>query len=402
MSKPVYGSAAMEEAWAAYLRGLEEIRQSIFNHRFAEAQRERNEAYYLFQQVQAEAFQVALAPRPDYPRFFSLFDPMTFTWGIPNPDFIYTRTYLDGRRTYRIRGRRGNSLFVVIQALNAHLTLPGDRLKLLGEYDLDALKIADDGSFELIASAAEHEGNWIPLDPASDRNFILVREAFVDWSSEQRTEMQVEVMDDLEPRPIVYGEAEMIRRLEDAVRFMKALVLGVSIKGVEDVFTMAGGWNRFAVPKFSGASAAANSATYNMLAYRIEPDEALVIELDPPNPRYWGIQLGDSWNQAIDYTFHQSTLNMHQAVTDADGKIRAVICHRDPGIRNWLTPVDSHKGTVMVRWYFAQGAATPTARLVPYAEIDRHLPRDAARITPEARRTELKRRQRAIERRFTH
>jgi hypothetical protein len=229
-----------------------------------------------------------------------------------------------------------------------------------------------------------------------------VREAFVDWSSEQRTEMQVEVADDLAPRPMIYGEAEMIRRLEDAVRFMKALVLGVSIKGVEDVFAMAGGWNRFAVPKFSGASAAANNATYNMLAYRIEPDEALVIELDPPNPRYWGIQLGDSWNQAIDYTFHQSTLNMHQAAIDADGKIRAVVCHRDPGICNWLTPVDSQKGTVMVRWYFAEAAATPAARLVPYAEIGRHLPEDVARITPEARRAELKGRQRAIERRFTH
>ena len=395
-------SEAMQEAWSAYLRGLEEIRQSIFSHRFAEGERERNEAYYLFHQVQAEAFQVAVAPRPDYPRFYSLFDPMTFTWGIPNPDFIYTRTYLDGRRCYRIRGRRGNSLFLVIQALNAHLTLPPDRLKLLGEYDLDALKIADDGSFELIASASKQPGNWIPLDPTSDRNFILVREAFVDWSSEQRTLMQVEVMDDLAPRPIIHDETEMIRRLEDAVRFMRTLVLGVSIKGVQDVLAMAGDWNRFAVPKFSGASAAANNATYNMLAYRIEPDEALIIELDPPSPRYWGIQLGDSWNQAIDYTFHQSTLNMHQAALDADGKIRVVVCHRDPGIRNWLTPVNSHKGTVMVRWYFAQGVATPTARLVSYTEIDRHLPQDVARVTPEARRAELKGRQRAIERRFTH
>jgi hypothetical protein len=402
-SKPLYMTGAMEEAWAAYLRGLEEVRQIIFNHRFAEGQRERNEAHYLFQQVQAEAFHVAIAPRPDYPRFYSLFDPMTFTWGIPNPDFIYARTYLDGRRTYRIRGRRGNSLFVLIQALNAHLTLPRDRLKLLGEYDLDALRIADDGSFGLIASATAHDGNWIELDPKSDRNFILVREAFVDWSSEQRTEMHVEVIDDLEPRPIVYDEAEMIRRLEDAMQFMKTLVAGVSIKGVEDVVTLAGGWNRFAVPKFSGAAAAATNATYNVLAYQIGPDEALVIELDPPNPRYWGIQVGDSWNQAIDYASHQSSLNMYQGTIDTDGRIRAVICHRDPGIRNWLTPVDSRRGTIMVRWYFAQGTATAvTARLVPYVEIDQHLPRDAARITPEARHTELKRRQRAIERRFAH
>ena len=401
-SKPMYMSGTMEEAWAAYLRGLEEIRQIIFNHRFAEGQRERNEAHYLFQQVQAEAFHVAIAPRPDYPRFYSLFDPMSFTWGIPNPDFIYTRTYLDGRRTYRIRGRRGNSLFVLIQSLNAHLTLPRDRLKLLGEYDLDALRIADDGNFELIASATAHDGNWIELDPESDRNFIVVREAFVDWSSERRTEMQVEVIDDLAPRPMVYDEAEMIRRLEDAMRFMKSIVAGVSIKGVEDVLAMAGGWNRFAVPKLSGATAAATNATYNVLAYQIEPDEALVIELDPPNPRYWGLQLSDSWNQAVDYASHQGSLNMHQAAIDADGKIRAVICHRDPGIRNWLTPVDSHKGTVMVRWYFAQGTATPTARLVPYVEIDRHLPSGVAKITSEARHAELKRRQRAIERRFTH
>jgi hypothetical protein len=394
-------SGAMEDAWAAYLRGIEEVRQIIFNHRFAEGQRERNEAYYLFQQVQAEAFHVAVAPRPDYPRFYSVFDPITFTWGIPNPDFIYTRTYLDGRRDYRIRGRRGNSLFLVIQSLNAHLTLPAERQKLLGEYDLDALRIEDDGSFELIASATAHDGNWIALDPDSDRNFILVREAFTDWSSERRSEMHVEVIDDLEPRPVVYDEADMIRRLEGAVRFMKTIVVGISIKGVEGVVGLAGGWNRFAVPKFAGAAAAANSATYNVLAYQLETDQALIIEIDPPNPRYWGIQVGDSWNQAIEYAYHQSSLNMHQGAIDADGRIRAVLCHRDPGIRNWLTPVDSHQGTVMVRWYFAQGAATPTARLVPFAEIDRHLPRDAARITPEARRTELKMRQRAIERRFS-
>jgi hypothetical protein len=90
---------------------------------------------------------------------------------------------------------------------------------------------------------------------------------------------------------------------------------------------------------------------------------------------------------------------MSQAALDPDGKLRFVLAHRDPGVANWLDPAGSRKGVVLVRWYFASRAATPTAKLVPFAELDGHLPSGAPRITAEARRAELARRTRAIGRR---
>ncbi|TAL02244.1 MAG: DUF1214 domain-containing protein [Rhodospirillaceae bacterium] len=400
--KPPYISTAMEQAWQAYLQGLEDVRQIIFGHRFAEGSRESNEAHYLFHQVQAEAFNVAIAPRPDYPHFRTLYDPLTYTWGVPNVDFLYSVAYLDGRRTYRIWGKRSNSLMVLMQSMNAHLTLPQERIKLLSNRDLDTLQFDKDGNFEIIASATQHDGNWFKLDPESDRNAIMVREVFGDWENERRTEMHVEAIDDVAPRPMVHDETTMIRRLEDAVRFMKYCADGVSIKVVEGALAMAGGWNRFAVPKLGAGQAAAPEATYNILAYDIGPEDALIVEIDPPNPKYWGVQLSDIWSQAIDYTYHNCSLNKAQASVDGDGKIRAVICHRDPGIQNWLTPVDSRKGAVFVRYFFAQGISTPIARLVPYAELAQNLPEDTARIAPEVRRAELKKRRRAIERRYNY
>jgi hypothetical protein len=397
---PPNSSPVIEEAWRTYQEGLEEVRGMLFGHPFAQGPRERDEAHYFFLQLQAEAFRVAVAPRPDYPRFYPMFESLAFTWGVPTPDFIYTRLYLDGRRTYRIRGRRSNSAFVAIQAINAHFTLPFDRLKHLGDFDLDSdFRVEPDGGFEIILSATRHEGNWIPLDPDSDRNFIVFREVLSDWETQTASEMDIETIDDAPPQPMVPDDVAMGLRLEGAVRFMKAIVGVVALKTVGDALSLAEGPNRFGVPKIGAAAVAAVAATYNILVYELAADEALIVELDPPNPKFWDIQVSDIWNQAVDYAFHQATLNMGQAAADADGKVRVVLSHRDPGVANWLDPVESVRGTLLVRWYHAQGAATPQARLVKFADLAEALPRETARVTPQERAAALAARRRAIARR---
>lgn len=399
---PAYSSPAVEQAWRAYLQGVEEVRGLLLGHPWAQDPTARGAALYLLQQLQAEAFRVAVAPHPDYPRFVPLFEPLMFSWGVPSPDFIHSRLYLDGRRTYRIRVKRNNAHFMAIQAMNAHFTLPPEQLKVLGDFDLDSFHAAPDGAFEIVLGAARREGNWIPLDPGSDRNFILFREVITDWERQRPSEMDVEAVDERPHAPAAYDEAEMIRRMESAVRFMKAIVGAVALKVPADALRLAGGPNRFAAPEIGGKAAASAAGGYNILVYELSAEDALIVEFDPPNAKFWNIQLSDCWNQATDYTFHHASLNMAQAALDSDGKVRIVVSFRDPGVHNWLDPDGVPRGTVFLRTYHAQGVAAPQARLVKLAELDAHLPQDVARITPAERAATVEKRRRAMSRRLGH
>ena len=65
--------------------------------------------------------------------------------------------------------------------------------------------------------------------------------------------------------------------------------------------------------------------------FELKPDEALILELEPPKGVYWSISLGNPWLETIHYGRHQSSLNGHQAVIDSDGILRVVICRDGSG-----------------------------------------------------------------------
>ena len=111
----------------------------------------------------------------------------------------------------------------------------------------------------------------------------------------------------------------------------------------------------------------------------LEDDEALLIEVAPPEALYWSVSLGNYWWETIDYANRQSSLNGHQAVLDADGVFRAVVAHSDPGVANWLDTAGNHQGAMIFRWLRADGAPVPTTRVVPLAGL-----RDACRPAPTA------------------
>ena len=77
--------------------------------------------------------------------------------------------------------------------------------------------------------------------------------------------------------------------------------------------------------------------------WELEPDEALILEVEPPEGVYWSYSLGNPWWETIHYGRHQSSLNGHQAVVDSDGLLRVVLCGRDPGVANWLDTAVSQR-----------------------------------------------------------
>ena len=141
-------------------------------------------------------------------------------------------------------------------------------------------------------------------------------------------------------------------------------------------------------------------AQYAQGVFEIADDEALIIETDNPRARYWSIQLGNWWWETLDYSHHKSSINGSQAVIDGDGKFRAVLSRRDPGVTNWLDPIVWNTGLMLIRWYRADSDIAVNTRKVPFAELARHLPTDTAHTSSAERKDELRRRRQGTLRRY--
>src|SRR5882757_8212062 len=194
-------SPAMEAAWAAYHRDLEDLRRQVYGSALAAEPADQARAHYWFMQAQALAFNLTVAPRQSHPVFFTgtVFEPNLYTWILPNADFLYRYAFVDGAQRYRITGRRGNSHFLEAQTISGFFGDPN--LKLLKTYDFDTFQTSADGGFEIGVGPEPLPGcpNWIATDPASANNTIIVREAFYDWTGETASTLHIEPVEPAAP-----------------------------------------------------------------------------------------------------------------------------------------------------------------------------------------------------------
>lgn len=397
MSPQAFASQRLESAWQQYQATLEKLRGELLALDFAKSPAEQAKVAFLMQQAQALTFAMFLAPQQRYPVFYkhTVFLPNVFTWIAPCADFLYRFAFVDGRRRYRIWGRRSNTRFFNLQVLGQFWEKP--KMKLLATYDLDDF-VKPDGSFELFAGPQKEGEHWIALDPDSGNNALNIREAFYDWEGEQETELHIEPLEPGEG-PLSFTEEEMVQRLEGACRWVTtALTLWSGLKTAETIGRI--GLNQVEVVRFSGDDGCNPAAGYCVGGFNHAPDEALILETDVPNARFWAAQTSDIWWQSPDYHYHQASLNGYQATLDSDGKFRAVLCNRDPGVANWLDTMDSPLGYLIVRWYFADRHFTPTLKRVKFDELMQHLPADTVRVAPQQRAEILQRRARAAYRRW--
>src|SRR5689334_8962597 len=104
------------------------------------------------------------------------------TWGMECPDCVYLRAELRGGETYRLFGNRGTARYVGLQTMNG---IASTANTLVDELDVD-----EDGDFEVVLSADEHEGNWMRVE--GDHPTLVVRHFFYDWDAEQPSVLQIE------------------------------------------------------------------------------------------------------------------------------------------------------------------------------------------------------------------
>ena len=121
--------------------------------------------------------------------------------------------------------------------------------------------------------------------------------------------------------------------------------------------------------KFLAVAQGDPSTSYNYSYWEIGADEAFVIDLDPPECEYWNLQLGNHWLESFDFMSYQTHVNQETAVSDADGHVRIVVAHRDPGVPNWLDTCGHRRGGLALRWVGAKEIPESRTEVVPLASL---------------------------------
>lgn len=358
--------AALSPASQAWHRFLDDLRASSERVDAALASMndvERAVAHRSLMRAAILAANTALENADPAHPYFAVIDPPFFKTGGNSPDAEYYQAPLSSDYTYRIRGRRGDAAFFSFQVYaRTQRGYRTDSSLIDRDMHFDA-----DGRFELLASAdpadAQAPGSWLRLTPETFG--VTVRTYAHDPTTVVPPTLEIEVVDG-PARFTPADEKEMARRI-DAMRFQYRF------------FSTAGEWlatmrdtpNRFELrpmpldPEMGFATA----VQYVRGVWSLAPDQALVVEGEPPAARYWMLQLDDRFAQAFDHRHRRVSLNDAQVVLEPDGRYRIVIAHADPGLPNWLDAGGYGGGAMTFRWVDGPEASAPSTRVVPLAEL---------------------------------
>jgi hypothetical protein len=311
-----------------------------------------------------------------------------YKWGMDCPDCIYTGASLRPGESYRVWGNRGTGRYVGLQAM-AGMASSANVL-------LDELDLGPNGEVDLVLSVEEHEGNWLPL--AEDASNLVIRHFFYDWDTEVASSLSIERIGsaaDRAPRPAEDPRAVVARQmvaLGDFIVGNLEFFLGFSNPETPNSF----------LPPLDGTAMGAAAENRPVIgSWQLAPDEALLLEVPPPEGLYWSYSLGNPWWETIDYAAHQSSLNGFQADVDDDGIVRAVVAHEDPGVANWLDTAGHSTGPMILRCVRTTSAPVPTTRVLPLADVRDALPPETRQVGPEERQAVLAARRVAVSKRFT-
>jgi hypothetical protein len=283
--------------------------------------------------------------------------------GADNPDNHYQSAVLSGAHDYRIRGTRGSVHYLGFGTYAGGYGSSGRRAQT-GYLDASRMQIGADGSFEIVLSVREQPGNWLRMEP--DTSSLIVRQTFQDRKRERIAELEIQrIGGERAPAPIT--PAFVDRGLQAAAAY---------VSGTASLFAdWAEGFakRKNELPKFDPAVAAAAHGDPNIAYYHgyweLAPGEALLVEVTPPACDYWNFQLDNHWMESLDYRYHTIALNHAEVKKRADGSVRLVIAHQDPGVPNWIETAGHRRGTMCLRWVGAKQHPDPSTRVVKLGEL---------------------------------
>ena len=286
----------------------------------------------------------------------------TVKMGADNPDNYYLNAEIDGRYTYRIRGKR-NTVHYLELAVQKGSYGESRGMPPTGHLDGRELVLDADGGFEIWLTNERRGDNWLRTEPGTGT--VIVRQSRLDPATEQLAELVLE-------RVGGEGERTPLTPLHIDSGLLKA---GMLVGGASRMFAeWAEGFvanHNNQLPRFdqelSNRMGGVPEIVYHHSAWRIEPGEMLEITAPHVPGDHWNFQLNNHWMESLDYRYHRIWLNSKTAVYEPDGSLRIYVSHTDPGHPNWIRTAGHTFGTMCFRWVRPDDSnpPAPTCTVVP-------------------------------------
>jgi len=287
----------------------------------------------------------------------------TIKMGADNPDNLYQNAPIHGKYDYRIRGQRGTVHYLGFGTQEGNYGSTGS-LPTGGYLDDSRIRFEPDGTFEILVSATPKSGNWLPM--TAKARTLVVRQTFLDRATEKRAELTIERIGGRHAPRALTAQA-IDRGLAGSARF----VAGCSRLFHQWAVGFMEHPNELPLfdPKTAEAAGGVPHIAYYHGYWALADDEALVIEVTPPECDYWNFQLNNHWMESLDYRYFSVCVNKHGASLEPDGSVRIVVARADPGKGNWIDTCGHDRGTMCLRWVRASSHPQPRTTVVKVSAL---------------------------------
>lgn len=291
----------------------------------------------------------------------------TVKMGADNPDNYYFNAQIDGSRfEYKITGKRNSVNYIGFFTQNGNYGSTGG-LAPCGVIEGKELALEADGSFEIILSKTKKGKNWLRVE--DETGLVMVRQTFFNRFEEVPAELKIENLNGQNaPEPITP------KIIDEGLKTASMFIAGAPL-----LFTRwAKGFQKHPNqlplfdPNVSNAAGGDASIIYYHSYWKLEQDEALVIEVKPPKCESWNFQLNNYWMESLDYRYFTICVSKGNAQLEEDGSIKVVVAHQNPGLPNWVNTCGHTEGTMCWRWYRlpeGEQAVQPNCEVVKFDEL---------------------------------
>ena len=363
-------------SWRELLTGLEALGVRLLKDDFPNDPVGRNEAFrHLTEQLLCWlewSIGYGDASAPAFQRQNDLVTP----WGGPNADNVYRHARVSPRHRYRIRGRMNSceEFALAIREGFRHTERPAT----LAELTASDIGIGRGDDFELLLGGAGSEPNRVPLPEGAI--MCSIREYYFDWQPREPATFTIECLDGESTERPSFAESihEALDLTERSLVYWNDYLRDARIKQDDNSFG-----TRIDVPR------GLQRSQFAFCFYDLGPGEALVVESDLPDARYWSLQLyGMHFFRAFDVG-RITSLNHRQATVGADRRLHFVLADRDPGVPNWLDTMNCRVALLNFRYFWGSTLPTLETRVVPFDSVRAALPVATRVIDPTTREQEL-------------